>query len=139
MCFIYIYIQYYSAMRKKEILPFVTIRMNFESLILSERSQTEKNEYYMIPLMCMFALSRFSHIRLFVTPWTVTHQAPLSMGFSSQECWSGLPCPPSRESFPPRDQTRASCDYCIAGNSLPLSHPGSHDTTYMWYQRETNS
>ena len=28
------------------------------------------------------------------TPWTVAHQAPLSMGFSRQEYWSGLPCPP---------------------------------------------
>ena len=27
------------------------------------------------------------------TPWTVAGQAPLSMGFSRQECWSGLPCP----------------------------------------------
>ena len=33
-------------------------------------------------------------VRLFVTPWTVAHQAPLSMGFSRQEYWSGLPCPP---------------------------------------------
>ena len=32
-----------------------------------------------------------SHVQLFVTPWTVAHQAPLSMGFSKQECWSGLP------------------------------------------------
>ena len=31
----------------------------------------------------------------FVTPWTVAHQAPLSMEFSRQEYWSGLPCPPS--------------------------------------------
>ena len=31
---------------------------------------------------------------LFATPWTVIHQAPLSMGFSRQEYWSGLPCPP---------------------------------------------
>ena len=29
-----------------------------------------------------------------MTPWTVAHQAPLSMGFSRQEYWSGLPCPP---------------------------------------------
>ena len=35
-----------------------------------------------------------SHVRLFVTPWTVALQAPLSRGFSRQECWSGLPCPP---------------------------------------------
>ena len=32
-----------------------------------------------------------SHVRLFVTPWTVAYQAPLSMGFSRQEYWSGLP------------------------------------------------
>ena len=35
-----------------------------------------------------------SRVRLFVTPWTVVHQAPPSMEFSRQECWSGLPFPP---------------------------------------------
>ena len=39
-------------------------------------------------------LSRFSRVRLFVIPWTVARQAPLSMGFSRQEYWSGLPFPP---------------------------------------------
>ena len=34
-------------------------------------------------------------IQLFVTPWTVAHQAPLSMGFFRQEYWSGLPCSPA--------------------------------------------
>ena len=34
-----------------------------------------------------------SHVRLFVAPWTVVYQAPLSMGFSRQEYWSGLPFP----------------------------------------------
>ena len=35
-----------------------------------------------------------SRVRLFATPWAIAHQAPLSMGFSKQEYWSGLPCPP---------------------------------------------
>ena len=35
----------------------------------------------------------------FVTPWTLAHKAPLSMGFSRQEYWSGLPCP-SPEDLP---------------------------------------
>ena len=35
-----------------------------------------------------------SRVRLFATPWTVACQAPLSMGFSKQESWSGLPFPP---------------------------------------------
>ena len=39
-------------------------------------------------------LSHFSHVWLFATPWTVAHQAPLSMGLSRKEYWSGLPCPP---------------------------------------------
>ena len=34
-----------------------------------------------------------SHVRLFATPWTIAYQAPQSMGFSRQECWSGLPFP----------------------------------------------
>ena len=39
-------------------------------------------------------LNCFSCVRLFVALWTVTYQAPLFMGFSRQEYWSGLPCPP---------------------------------------------
>ena len=35
-----------------------------------------------------------SHVQLFLTPWTVTRQAPLSMGFPRQKYWGGLPCPP---------------------------------------------
>ena len=41
---------------------------------------------------CM--LSRFSCVQPFVTLWTVARQAPLSLGFSRQEYWIGLPCSP---------------------------------------------
>ena len=43
--------------------------------------------------LCMQVLSRFSRVRLLVTPWTVARQAPVSKEFSRQEYWSGLPCP----------------------------------------------
>ena len=42
----------------------------------------------------LLLLSRFSHVWLCATPWTVGHQAPLSMGFSRQGYWSGVPSPP---------------------------------------------
>ena len=42
----------------------------------------------------MCVLSRFSHVCFFMTPWTVACQAPLSMGLSRQEYWSGFSCPP---------------------------------------------
>ena len=48
------------------------------------------------PRLCMLLLlllSRFSRVRLCATPWTEAHQAPLSLGFSRQEYWSGLPFP----------------------------------------------
>ena len=48
-------------------------------------------------MLLLLLLSHFSCVRLHVTPWTVAHQAPLSMGFSRQECWSGLSCPQPRD------------------------------------------
>ena len=42
-------------------------------------------------------LSLFSHVWLFATLWTVILRAPLSKGFSRQEYWGGLPCPPPRD------------------------------------------
>ena len=45
-------------------------------------------------VMTNLVKSFVSHVGLFVTPWTVAHHAPLSMGFSRQEYWSGLPFPP---------------------------------------------
>ena len=50
-------------------------------------------------VLCCAMLSGFSSVRLCVTPWTVAHQAPLSMGFSRQEYWSGLPCPPLHKGY----------------------------------------
>ena len=43
--------------------------------------------------MCACVLSRCSRVRLLATPWTVACQTSLSVGFSRQEYWSGLPCP----------------------------------------------
>ena len=44
--------EYYSAIRRDEILPFITIGMDFEIIMLSEISQTEKVENHMISLIC---------------------------------------------------------------------------------------
>ena len=41
----------------------------------------------------MFCVLRYCRVQLFATPWTVAYQASLSMGFSRQEYWSGLPSP----------------------------------------------
>ena len=58
---------------------------------LSESIARERSE---IKETTVCGLSHFNCDQLLVTLWTVAHQAPLSMGFPRQECWSGLPCPP---------------------------------------------
>ena len=55
--------------------------------ISSGQTNTHRCSVYCAVLSC------FSHVQLFVTLWTVAHQVPLSMGFSRQEYWSGLPFP----------------------------------------------
>ena len=58
-------------------------------------------------------LSHFSRVWLFETLWTVAYWAPLSMGFSRQEYWSGLLCPPPGGGYSQlRDHTPV---FCIAG------------------------
>ena len=44
-------------------------------------------------LALLLLLSRFSRVQLYATPWTAAHQAPLSLGFSRQAHWGGLPFP----------------------------------------------
>ena len=64
----------------------------------------------------------------FVTPWTLARQAPLSMGFSRQEYWSGLPFPPSGDLPNPGIETVSPVTPASQVDSLPLSHqrsPGS--------------
>ena len=49
-------------------------------------------------MMCAYVCAQlFSSVHLFVTPWTVAWQAPLSMEVTRQDYWSGLPCPPPRD------------------------------------------
>ena len=64
--------------------------------------------FYFLSCVCVL-----SCVQLFATPWTVTCQALLSMGFPRQECWSGLPFSFFREPSQHRDQTRVSCVCCI--------------------------
>ena len=62
-----------------------------------------------------------SHVRLFATPWTRAHQAPLSMGFSKQEYWSGLPFPSPRD-LP--DPGIKSASPALAGGFFTTEPPG---------------
>ena len=70
-------------------------------------------------------LSCFSHAWLFETLWTVACQASLSMGFSKQESWSGLPCPPPEDLSYPGTKPSSPAAPELQVDSLPLSHQGN--------------
>ena len=66
-----------------------------------------------VQLLCRF--------RLFMTPWTVAHRAPLSVGFSRQKYWSGLPFPSSGESSLTSDRI---VSVALAGGFFTTEPPG---------------
>ena len=69
----------------------------------------------------MCTLSCFSHVRLCATLWTVALQAPLSMGFSRQEYWSGLPWHPSGDLPDPRLKFTSLTSPALAGRFFTTS------------------
>ena len=69
-------------------------------------------------------LSHFSHVWLFVIPGTVACQAPQSTGFSRQEYWSGLLCPPPGELPDPGIEPASSVSSVLKVGSLPTEPPG---------------
>ena len=66
-------------------------------------------------------ISCFSCVRLFVTVGTVARQAALSTGFSMQEYWSGLPCPPSGDLPNPAVKPASLMSPVLAGGFFPTS------------------
>ena len=78
-------------------------------------------------------LSCSSHVRIFATLWTVARQAPLSMGFSRQEYWSGLPCPPPGGLPDPGIEPVSLTSLAWQVGSLALVPPGKPITsTYLF-------
>ena len=69
-----------------------------------------------------------SRVRLFAIPWTVTYQAPLSMGFSRQEYWSGLSFPSPGDLPDPGIEPGSPT---LQADSLPTDPPG-HGTSFIY-------
>ena len=68
--------------------------------------------------------SWFSRVQLFATLWTAARQAPLSMGFSRQGYWSGLPCPPPGNVPYTGIEPTPPVSPALQADSLPAEPPG---------------
>ena len=76
-------------------------------------------------LRVLWKWKSLSYVRLFVSPWTVAHQAPLSRGFSRQESWSGLPLPSPGDLPTPGIKPGSPA---LQADSLPFELQGSPET-----------
>ena len=66
-------------------------------------------------------LNRFSHVWLFAMPWAIAFQVPLSLGFSSQEYWSGLPLTPPGDLLYPGIESAPLMSPALAGGFFTSS------------------
>ena len=87
--------------------------------------------------MC-YVLSHFRRIQLFAALWTVAHQAPLSMGFSRQELWSGLPYPPPGDLPNPGIEPMSLTFPALAGEFFTTRVTWEALVCYRLIQKESN-
>ena len=92
------------------------------SFCLSKAYRTDLGQ--VLKLFCMRVLSRFSHVQLFATLWTVAYQAPLCMGFSRQGYWSGLPYSPPGDLPDPGIRPVAPVAPALQADSFPAEPLG---------------
>ena len=103
--------------RKTQMPSVITTKIWFKLwYYLGPNSSSQKRKHMHTAAVVVYLLS---HVQLFVTPWPVACQAPLSMGFPRKEHQSGLPCP-SPGIFPTRDQTCVS--HLLHWQAGSLSH-----------------
>ena len=103
----------------------MSLKVNAEQIgfLLGEEIRFSGYEHQHGPhaLTRVCVLRCFSHVRLCVMPWTIACQAPLSMGFSRQEYWSGLPCPPLGDLPDPGIEPVTLCLQHQQAGSLPIA------------------
>ena len=97
-------------------LFYMFVGLFIQNVLKTPKSVFPAVSYYLC--MCACLRSQFSHVWLFAIPWTIAHQAPLSMEFSRQESKSGLSCPSPGGSSQPRDPTCISYISCIGRKVL---------------------
>ena len=93
---------------------------------------------YSKPDSAMYSFAKvklLSHVRLFVTPWTVAYQAPPSIGFSRQECWSGLPFPSPGDLPDPGIEARSPALQTHTLPSEPIIMEIRNETTMSYHFR----
>ena len=126
----------FSIIPVKEIPGLISFRMDWLDFLavqgtlkrcFSKASILRRSAFFTVQLSHPYMkvkVKSLSHVRLFATPWTVAYQAPPSIGFSRQECWSGLPFPSPGDLPDPGIKPRFPA---LQADTLPSEPPSIHD------------
>ena len=100
----------------------------------------QKRNLWIICPVVVCCACMLSCVWLFATPWTVAHQAPLSMEFSRQECWSGLPFPTPGDLSNPGIEPVSPVSSALVGRFFTTAPPGKpHNAEITGKQIRKNS
>ena len=115
----------------------IVVFLNNGILLSVKRSIKPQNDTHVNAQSCL---------TLLLVPWTVARQAPLSMGFSRQEYWSGLPFPPPGDLLDPGIEPVSPVSPALQADSLPwtirealLCNMSKHNSTYSFCVRKWES
>ena len=108
-------------------------KLQFFGHLMRRVDSLEKTLWYKYTYICIYTIhvSHFGHIRLFAILWTTAYEAPLSMGFSRQEYWSGLPCPPPGDLSDPGTELASLTSPTLAGGFFTYEPPGKDIYIYI--------
>ena len=110
------------------VCPFILFDIHTMHMNLSFNNNNKKQAINNLPA-CM--LSRFGHVQFFPTLCTVACQAPLSIGFSRQEYWSGLPCPTPGDLLDPGIESESLISPALAGGFFTTSSTWETPKTFL--------
>ena len=128
---------FYVTFQNTETQKFNNVSKNFKAKIFVLAGWGGKSKHHIIFAFIFYATKLYfvynvnfvafqsrSHSQFFVTPWTVAHQVPLSIGFSKQEYWSELPFPPPGDLPNPGTEPASLASPALAGGFFTTVPPG---------------
>ena len=100
----------------------------FKNVKVLKNKERLRNSSQILGLRLCVHAQLFSHVWIFATSRTVVRQAPLSMGFSKQECWSGFPLPPPGDLPNPQIKSKSPVAPALVGGFFTSEPPGKWDS-----------
>ena len=111
-------------MKMSAMSPYPPFLLCFPQAVDPHLKSRRDDSAHFSELLCSRMLSSFCRVQLFVTPWTVARQAPLSTAFFRQEYWHGLPCPPPGLYGPHKKRSQGTVGL-VSGRGY-MSQPFAH-------------